>query len=205
VQLGDPIEGEKKKPKMASLLPGMSESTLTLEEAVKLLTLTRNLGKHPETGHVVVVSNGRFGPYVKCHEETRSVPLAELSPLDMTFEDALRLLSQPKARGRQAAVAKSLRDLGPHPASGKELSIKAGRYGPYVSDGEVNASLPKGRAPETLSVEEAVELLSARAAKIAEEGGLPAKKKRSAGKKAAPKKSAKKKAAATEAVEEVEA
>jgi len=177
VQLGDPIEGEKKKPKMASLLPGMSETTLTLEEAVKLLTLPRTLGKHPETGHVVVVSNGRFGPYVKCHEDTRSVPLAEMSPLDMTFEDALKLLAQPKARGRQAGVAKSLRDLGPHPTSAKELSIKAGRYGPYVSDGEVNASLPKGRAPETLSMEEAVELLSARAAKILEEGGLPAKKK----------------------------
>jgi len=177
VQLGDPIEGEKKKPKMASLLPGMSETTLTLEEALKLLTLPRTLGKHPETGHVVVVSNGRFGPYVKCHEDTRSVPLAEMSPLDMTFEDALKLLSQPKARGRQAGVAKSLRDLGPHPTSAKELSIKAGRYGPYVSDGEVNASLPKGRAPETLSMEEAVELLSARAAKILEEGGLPAKKK----------------------------
>jgi len=155
----------------------MSETTLTLEEALKLLTLPRTLGKHPETGHVVVVSNGRFGPYVKCHEDTRSVPLAEMSPLDMTFEDALKLLSQPKARGRQAGVAKSLRDLGPHPTSAKELSIKAGRYGPYVSDGEVNASLPKGRAPETLSMEEAVELLSARAAKILEEGGLPAKKK----------------------------
>ncbi len=205
VQLGDPIEGEKKKPKMSSLLPGMSESTLTLDEAVKLLALPRNLGKHPETGLAVVVSNGRFGPYVKSGEETRSVPLAEMSPLDMTFEDALRLLSQPKARGRQAAVAKSLRDMGPHPTSGKELSIKAGRYGPYVSDGEVNASLPRGRAPETLSMEEAVELLSARAAKIAEEGGLPAKKKRGAKKAAAPKKAAKKKAAAAEVTEEVEA
>lgn len=199
VQLGDPIEGEKKKPKMASLLPGMSESTLTLAEAIKLLTLPRNLGKHPETGHVVVVSNGRFGPYVKCHEDTRSVPLAELSPLDMTFEDALKLLAQPKARGRQAGVAKALREMGVHPTSGKELSIKAGRYGPYVSDGEVNASLPRGRAPETLSIEEAVELLSARAAKILEEGGLPAKKKsRTAGKKAAPKKGGKTKSAPAE-------
>jgi DNA topoisomerase-1 len=88
-------------------------------------------------------------------------------------------------------AAKALRELGPHPASGKELSIKAGRYGPYVSDGEVNASLPRGRAPETLSIEEAVELLSARAAKILEEGGVPAKKKRSGG-KSAPKKAAKK-------------
>ena len=204
VQLGDPIEGEKKKPKMASLLPGMSETTLTLEEAVKLLTLPRTLGKHPGTGHVVVVSNGRFGPYVKCHEDTRSVPLAELSPLDMTFEDALRLLSQPKARGRQAGVAASLRTLGAHPTSGKELSIKAGRYGPYVSDGEVNASLPKGRAAEGLTMEEAVELLAARAAKILEDGGLPAKKKRTAG-RAAPKKAvSKKKKAPTEAETEAE-
>ena len=204
VQLGDPIEGEKKKPKMASLLPGMSESTLTLADAVKLLTLPRNLGKHPETGHVVVVSNGRFGPYVKCHEDTRSVPLAELSPLDMTFEDALRLLSQPKARGRQAGVATSLRTMGAHPTSGKELSIKAGRYGPYVSDGEVNASLPKGRAAEGLTMEEAVELLAARAAKILEDGGVPAKKKRTAG-RSAPKKSAgKKKKAPAEAEAEVE-
>ena len=91
-----------------------------------------------------------------------------------------------------------MRTMGAHPTSGKELSIKAGRYGPYVSDGELNASLPKGRAAEGLTMEEAVELLAARAAKVLEEGGVPAKKKRTAG-RSAPKKAAGKKKKEVEA------
>jgi DNA topoisomerase-1 len=173
VQLGDQIEGEKKKPKMSSLLPGMSPETLTFEEAVKLLSLPRNLGKYQESD--IIVSNGRFGPYIKCGKETRSIPLAEMSPLDMTFEQAVALLSQPKGRGR-TQTPKSLRELGNHPQSGKALSIKSGRYGPYVTDGEINASLPRGRQVESLSVEEAVQLLSDRAQKIAEEGAKSAKR-----------------------------
>jgi len=202
VQLGDPVEGEKKKPKMSSLLPGMVVDTLTLEEAVKLLSLPRNLGPHPETGKDIIVSNGRFGPYIKSDVDTRSIPLAELSPLDMTLDDAVKLLAQPKARGRGAAP-QALKELGEHPQNKKPVTVRSGRYGLYVSDGEINASLPKGMAAETLSMDEAVRLLQERELKIIEDGGVVKKKKRGRakpaaekkGKKAAPKGGAKKKAA----------
>lgn len=189
VQLGEQVEGEKKRPKMSSLLPGMNADALTLDEAVKLLSLPKTLGKNPENNEDVVVSNGRFGPYVKCGADTRSVPLAELSPLYMTLEDALKLLAQPKGRGRGQAP-KSLKDVGTHPQSGKTIAIKAGRYGPYVTDGEINASLPKGKQVEAVTLEEAVQLLTDRAAKIAEEGGTTKKKKKGA--KASSKKASKK-------------
>jgi len=195
VQLGEQVEGEKKKPKMSSLLPGMSVETLTFEEAIKLLSLPRNLGKHLENGNDIIVSNGRFGPYVKCGEDTRSIPLAEMSPLEMTFEQATALLAQPKGRGR-TQTPKSLKELGEHPTTGKALSIKSGRYGPYVSDGEINASLPRGRQVETLSMEEAVQLLADRAQKILEEGPSTKKKRGGAKKKAEPKKAPAKKATA---------
>jgi len=186
VQLGDPVEGEKKKPKMSSLLPGMLPDTLTFEEAVKLLSLPRNLGANPENNQDVIVSNGRFGPYIKSGEDTRSIPLAELSPLEMTLEDALKLLAQPKSRGRGAAP-KSLKDLGEHPESKKQISIRSGRYGAYVSDGEINASLPRDMKVEAVTMEDAVRLLFDRAQKIAEDGGVVKKKRgRSAPKKAKP-------------------
>ncbi len=183
VQLGDPVEGEKKKPKMSSLLPGMVVDTLTLADALKLLSLPRSLGAHPQSGEEIVVSNGRFGPYIKAGVETRSIPLADLSPLDMTLEDAVALLAQPKGRGRGQAP-KSLKELGAHPQTQKVLAIKAGRYGPYVTDGELNASLPRGRQVESVTLEEAVQLLADRAAKIAEEGGTPKRGRRGKTKKA---------------------
>ena len=187
VQLGDQIEGEKKKPKMSSLLPGMSVDALTFEEAVKLLALPRTLGPHPESGKEIIVSNGRFGPYVKCDTDTRSIPLADLSPLDMTLEDAVALLAQPKGRGR-ASTPKALKELGEHPKSKKPVVVRSGRYGPYVSDGEINASLPRGMQVEALTMDEAVRLLEERELKIIEEGGPKKKKgKKKAAAAAAPK------------------
>lgn len=169
VQLGD--AGEGKKPKMASLLPGMQKETVDLDLAVALLSLPRVLGKHPDTGEDVIASNGRFGPFVKSGEETRSIPMDRLSPISMTLEEAVTLLKEPKLRGRSAAKPSALKELGEDAGSGKKVVVMTGRYGPYVTDGEVNATLPKSIQPEALTMEEALQLLADRAAKIAADGG----------------------------------
>jgi DNA topoisomerase-1 len=187
VQLGEMVEGED-KPRMASLLPGMTPDSVDLETALKLLSLPRVVGKHPELNEDVVAANGRFGPYVKCGTETRSLPADGPNPLTVTLEEAVDLLKQPKGRRGQArAQPKKLKELGSPQGSTKVLSILNGRYGPYVTDGEVNASLPRGVSPEDLTIDQAVSLLEARALKIAEGGGKP---RRGAKKKAAPKKAA---------------
>ena len=109
--------------------------------------------------------NGRFGPYVKCGEETRSLP-ADVSPLDVTLEQAVHLLAQPKTHGRGRAAAKRepLKVFDASPVTGQKVQLLDGRYGPYVTDGETNASLPKGTAVEELTFNEALDLLAARAA-----------------------------------------
>ena len=117
--------------------------------------------------------NGRFGPYIKNGSETRSINLDELSPLDISLKQATELLKQPKKSSRRkAAKPKELKSMGKHPVSEKELKVLSGRYGPYVTDGEYNATIPKGQDPMELTVEQAVDLIEARAAKG------PAKKKR---------------------------
>jgi len=195
VQLGEAEEGVK--PKMASLLPGMAESEVDLALALRLLSLPRVIGAHPETGEDVLAANGRFGPYVKSGEEIRSIPPGDdISPLDITLEKAVELLKQPKGRRGRAAPAAPLKELGAHPGTDKPLKILAGRFGPYVTDGEINASVPRGTAPEDVTMEQAVALLEARALRIAEGGGKrPARKK--AAKKKTTKKAAKKKATKT--------
>ena len=190
VQLGAGGDGEK--PKMASLLAGMSPDEVKLELALALLSLPREIGKHPETGEPVLAANGRFGPFVKSGDEIRSLPADVASPLEVSLEQAVELLKQPKGR-RRAAKAEPLRELGEHPSNGKPLKVLSGRYGPYVTDGEINASLPRGVKPEELEMSQAVELLEARARRIAEGGGKPARKKASR-KKSAKKKTARKKA-----------
>jgi DNA topoisomerase-1 len=185
VQRGDGADGEK--PQNASLLRGMSPEDLTLEMALKLLALPRTLGAHPETNEPVVAQNGRFGPYVKCGEETRSLP-SEYSPLDITLEQALQLLAQPKAR-RGAAVRKEpAKTFDASPVTGQAVKLMQGRYGPYVSDGVTNASLPRGMTSEEVTFEFALNLLKERAA------AGPSKKKVTR-KKSAPKPSAAAKAA----------
>lgn len=191
LELGDlPEDGDKKKRKMASLLPGTSPEEVTVEYAVKLFSLPRNLGKNTENGEDVIASNGRYGPYISCGKDTRTIPLDQLSPLDITLEQALELLKQPKRRGR--GVAKPpLKDIGKHPVTEKHLVIKSGRFGPYVTDGELNASVPRGRNPEDITIEDAIGLLEARARKIAEEelnGEPKAKKAKAKSTKKAPKK-----------------
>ena len=163
IQLGDMVEGGD-KPKMASLLPGMAPDSVTLETALMLLSLPRMVGKNPENNEEITIQNGRFGPYIKCGSESRTIP-ADESPFTMTLERSLEILKQPRTRGRQSSQPKTLKDLGKHPRSGETVVIKSGRYGPYVTDGTINASLPQGAEPDALTMEQAVELLDARAAK----------------------------------------
>jgi DNA topoisomerase-1 len=187
VQRGTPEDEEK--PQNASLMKGMTPEDVDLATALKLLTLPRNLGDHPQQGQPVMAYNGRFGPYVKCGEETRSLPV-NLSPLDVTLEQAVELLAQPKTRGRGAAKKEPLKVFDASPVTGTKVQLLDGRYGPYLNDGETNASLPKGSSVEELTFAEALDLLAARAAL-----GPPKKKTRarsSAPKSAAPKKAASK-------------
>jgi len=152
-------EGDE-KPRTASLFATMSPDTVTLEEALPLLSLPRTVGVDPGTGEEIVASNGRYGPFLKRGNDTRSLE-TEAQLLTITLDEALALLAQPKQRGRRAA-AEPLRELGPDPVSGKPLVIKNGRFGPYVTDGETNASLRAGDTVETLTHERAVELMQAR-------------------------------------------
>ncbi|MCA9121960.1 MAG: type I DNA topoisomerase [Planctomycetaceae bacterium] len=189
VQRGTPEDDEK--PKNASLLKGMTPEDITFEVALRLLTLPRTLGEHPELKAPVIAQNGRFGPYISCGKETRSLP-ADLSPIDVTFEQAVELLAKPKTRGRGAAK-EPLKVFEASPVTEEPIKLLEGRYGPYVTDGETNASLPKGISPDELTFDQAVNLLAERAAK----GGTKKKKKtaKKAAKNAPKKKAAKKKVA----------
>ncbi len=179
VQRGHPDDDEK--PQNASLLKGMRPEDIDLETALKLLSLPRELGNNAE-GEPVVAHNGRFGPFVKCGSETRSLP-AEISPLDVTLAQALELLAKPKASRRGFGAPKEpLRVFDESPVTKEKVQLLDGRYGPYVTDGETNASLPKDANPQELTFEQALELLANRAAVA------PKKKKKTAKKKAAAKK-----------------
>jgi DNA topoisomerase I len=166
------LEGDE-KPRTASLLKTMSPESVTLEDAVRLLTLPLTLGE--SDGEEVVAANGRYGPYVKKGKESRSLETEE-QLFTVTLEDALTLLAQPKARGRRAA-APPLKELGDDPVSGKPVVLKEGRFGPYVTDGETNASLRASDSVEDITPVRAAELLQNR-----REAGPPkkrVKKKRS--------------------------
>ncbi|MFO1054032.1 MAG: type I DNA topoisomerase [Planctomycetota bacterium] len=194
LQLGDPATLGDEKPKMASLLPGMTPDTVTLEQAIGVLSMPRKLGRitlgesEPEAGeeHDVSVHNGRFGPFLKCGKSTRSVPSGE-NPLTITLERAAELFAQPKQRGRAARGApKVLRELGKHPVSQRAVNLLDGRYGPYVSDGETHASLQKGENADALTIERAVELIDAKASSGG--GNRRGSRKKSPAKKTARKK-----------------
>jgi DNA topoisomerase-1 len=183
VQLGR-ADDSKVKPKSASLLSSMAIETVTLDDALKVLSLPRLLGTDPADQQEITVQNGRFGPYVKKGSDSRSLE-REDQLFSLTLDDALRILAEPKRRRGQAAARGPLRELGADPDSGKPLVVKDGRFGPYVTDGETNASLRKGDMVETLTLERASELLAERRA-----AGPPAKRGRGA-KKAAPRPRAK--------------
>ena len=157
-------EDATEKPRTASLFKSMSIETLTLDDAVRLLSLPRALGVDAADGGEVLALNGRFGPYVKKGEETRSLE-SEEQLFAVTLEQALELLAKPKERRRRGTAAGPLRELGPDPVTGKPIVARSGRFGPYVTDGETNASLRAGDDVETLTIDRAVELLADRRAR----------------------------------------
>ena len=181
VQVGEESDNGGEKPKRASLLADMQPETVTLEDALKVLSLPRVVGTDPADGIEVVVQNGRYGPYLSKGKENRSLE-SEDQLFTITLEQCLELLSQPRRRRGQTAKP-PLRELGPDPATDKAMVVKDGRYGPYVTDGDVNASLGKGDSVEALTVERASELLQVRRDKIAAGGGKPPARRKSAAKK----------------------
>ena len=159
VQLGEdqPKARGKPKPRRTSVPKDMDPADLTLEYALDLLSLPRVLGKDPRTGEEVRANDGRYGPYVQLAKEYRSLRSLDQA-LTITLDEALALLAQPKQR--RTRTRRVLRSLGPHPDTGAEVEVLEGRYGPYVSDGKVNGSIPKERAPESVTLDEAVRLLA---------------------------------------------
>ncbi|NKZ02769.1 type I DNA topoisomerase [Actinomadura latina] len=179
-----PAEGKKRtkkadtaKPRTGSLFKSMSLDTITLDDALKLLSLPRTLGELD--GEPVTAQNGRFGPYIKRGTDSRSLG-SEDELFTVTLEQAKELFAQPKQRGRRAAAAAPLRELGKDPASEKPVVVKEGRFGPYVTDGETNASLRKGDEVESITIQRAAELLAERREKVAAGGG---KKKTTTGRR----------------------
>ena len=175
LQLGQGQGSGRKRPKTASVWPTYKPETLTLEQALDMLAYPKLLGPHPDSGTQITVQDGPYGPYVKCGKESRSLPgegeerYAKLVSIELA--EALELINaprQPRRRGRQATA---LAELGAHPASGSPIVVRDGRYGPYVTDGELNASLPRGRDPKSVTLDDAVELLAARAERVAAQGG----------------------------------
>jgi DNA topoisomerase I len=151
------------KPRTASLLKSMDLDSVTLDDALRLLTLPRTLGEID--GEPVTAQNGRYGPYVKKGTDSRSLE-SEEQMFTVTLDEAKELFAQPKPRGRaaRAAAAPPLRELGDDTASGKPIVLRDGRFGPYVTDGETNASLRKGDAAESITLQRAIELLAERRA-----------------------------------------
>ena len=185
----------KPKPRTASLLRSMDLSTVTLEQALDLLSLPRVVGQDPESGADITAQNGRYGPYLKKGTDSRSLETEE-QIFTVTLEQALEIFAQPKRRRGQAAARGPLRELGEDPATGKPVVIKDGRFGPYFTDGETNVTLRRGDDPATVTPERAFELLAEKRAKG------PAKKRttrKTAAKKTTAKKTTAKKTTAKKA------
>jgi DNA topoisomerase I len=215
VQLGEMAE-DRPKPRTASLFASMTQSTLTFDQAMELLGIPRTVGIDPDTGEEIVAHNGRFGPYLKRGTDTRSLG-GEEQILTIGMDEARALFAQPKTR-RGRTAAGPLRELGADPETKLAIVVRDGRFGPYVTDGTVNASLRRGDNVESITVERASELLaerraagpraprakkagtkklSAKKAPAKKAGATKAPTKRAGGKKVAAKKVAAKKASAT--------
>jgi DNA topoisomerase-1 len=160
----------------------MSTDSVTLDDALMLLSFPKDLGTHPETGETITVQDGRYGPYIKMGSETRSLKTQdELATI--TLDEAVAKLKEPKKGRRGGGAASVISDLGAHPESGENIQVKTGRYGPYVTDGTVNATVPKGTNPEKVDLDQAVELLAKREEKLRSQGKDPRAKKKSRRKK----------------------
>jgi len=187
VQVGEAGDAKdpNDKPKTASLFSTMDPATLTLKDAEKLLSLPREVGRHPDDNEPVLAQNGRYGPYITWGKETRSLE-SEAAIFSVTLPEALTILAQPKMRGRRAAAG-PLKDLGYDPVTKLHVVVKTGKFGNYVTDGEVNATLRTGDAIELLTLDRACELLAEK--RNAEPSNRPRK---APAKKAAKKTTAKK-------------
>jgi DNA topoisomerase I len=186
---GAPAKKGKKptgpKPRTGSLLRSMDLESVTLDDALKLLSLPRVVGLDPNTGEEITAQNGRYGPYLKRGNDSRSLANEE-QMFTITLDEALKIYSEPKRRAGQGASAPPLRELGTDSATGKPMVIKDGRFGPYVTDGETNASLRKGDDVLSITDERAAELLADRRARG------PVKRTKKAAKKSPAKKATKK-------------
>ena len=196
VQLGE----NEEEPKMVSLLPNMKPDDVTLDIALKLLELPKTLGKFPDNNEDIVVANGKFGPYIQAGKETRS--LVDISPIEITLDGAIKILREPKKRGRGVARKTLNKELGKDQVSEEFIYLKSGAFGPYVTNGKINASIPKGYNIDEVTLDDAITLLQARAVKLAsmeneEEGDenveSPKKAKKTITKKSSTKKSTSKK------------
>ncbi|MCX7193845.1 MAG: type I DNA topoisomerase [Proteobacteria bacterium] len=177
VQLGEVIEGEKLKPKRVSWPKEMAVDQADLASALKLLSLPKDLGLHPETNKKVIVNIGRFGPYIGHDGKFKSIPRTD-SIFDVTLDRAVELLAQAKDGNTV------LRTLGDHPVDKTTVEICSGRYGPYARHGKINATLPKDVSPDEITLEQALELIAAKAAK-GDTGKKPVRKSAAAKPKAA--------------------
>ena len=182
------------KPRMGSLFSSMDVQTVTLEDALRLLSLPRLVGVDPASGEEITAQNGRYGPYLKRGNDSRSLA-GEDQIFGITMDEALKIYAEPKRRGRQGAATPPLRELGIDAGSGQPMVIKDGRFGPYVTDGETNASLRKGDDVASLTDERASELLADRRAR----GPVKRTATKTVRKKAPTKKASAKKAAAKKA------
>lgn len=218
VQVGELDPDSKEKPQTASLLKTMRPETITFEDAMRLLSLPRIVGAHPDDQEEIVALNGRFGPYLKKGTDSRSLE-NEDQLFTVTLDEAIALFKEPKRRRGQAAAA-PLRELGEDPQTKLKIVIKDGRYGPYCTDGETNASVPRGESVDSITLERASELLGERRAAGPKKKGArkapakkaaatkkttakkPAAKKATAAKKPAAKKTTAKKAKADESTED---
>jgi DNA topoisomerase-1 len=179
------------KPRTGSLFQSMDLQTVTLEDALKLLSLPRVVGVDPANGEEITAQNGRYGPYLKRGNDSRSLT-SENQIFEIGLDEALKIYAEPKRRGRTGAAAPPLRELGNDSATGKPMVIKDGRFGPYVTDGETNASLRKGDDVLTITDERAAELLADRRAR----GPVKRTAKKAPAKKATARKAPTKKATA---------
>jgi DNA topoisomerase-1 len=169
-------------PKTASLLSTMTLDTITIDDALKLLSLPRTLGVDSETGEEITVQNGRYGPYLKRGTDSRTLT-SEEQLFSIDLDEAVEIYKQPKVR-RRGVAKPPLKELGVDPGTSKPIIIKDGRFGMYVTDGETNATLRRGDTVEAMTIERALELLAGRRAWEIENGGAPKKTKRA--KKSAP-------------------
>ena len=156
-------EDAKGRPKTASLFASMSIDTVTLEDALRLMSLPRVVGTDPATGEEITAQNGRFGPYLKKGTDSRTIA-SEQQLLDITLEEALAIYAEPK-RGRGRAATPPLKEFGEDPTSGKPIVAKSGRFGDYLTDGTTNVTIPRGETLDAITPERAIELLAEKRAK----------------------------------------